>query len=106
MALTSYFTPEINRSIAEVTDDQMWDTLRRLEESEYWFAILKYNNKRLLVAQSLVNSLDPVKEPTSIGRTQGVMTGIVDLQNAVIQLVEAEKVAADEAERIRTQFGS
>lgn len=99
-AAQAYFTPQVNAEINELSDERMFDILRGLEQSEFWYALLRYNNKRLLVAQSLINSIDPVQQPTAISRTQGVMTGIVDLQNAIIQLVESEKAAVANAKEI------
>lgn len=101
-AVSSYFTPDINQRIAEMTDDQMWAALRELETLHNWYAILRYVNKRLLVAQTVVNSADPNTQPTLLARTQGVMTGLTDLQNAVIQIVGAEKEALKETAEIQS----
>lgn len=103
VALQSYFTPEINARINEMTQDEMFMHLRNLVDTEAWFALLKYNNARLLIAQSVVNQADPVVNPTSIARTQGIMTGLIDVQNFVIQLVETEKQVAQAAQELRDE---
>lgn len=96
--IQEYFTKEVNNRISEMTNERMFTLLRQLEQSEFWYAILRYNNLRLLTAQSALNSLDPVTSPSAISRTQGSAIGLCDLQNAVIQLVEMEKDAIKEKE--------
>jgi len=103
-AINSYFTQEVNQAVSELTNDVMFARLRQLEASEYWYAILRYNNLRLLTAQSALNSLDPIISASAISKTQGQMQGIVDLQNCVIQLVEIEKQAAKDIQEINENF--
>ena len=103
-AINSYFTKEVNENVNEMTNDRMFAILRQLEQSEYWFAILRYNNLRLLNSQSALNTLDPVVNPSAISRQQGAMMGMVDLQNAIITMVESEKVAEKEAREISETF--
>lgn len=91
-----YFTKEVEDQIAAMSDDGMLSLLRELETTPYWFAILKYNQSRLRVAQDSLLFADPVKEPSMISRSQGVMIGISDLQNAVIILkMELQKREAE-----------
>lgn len=99
-AIQSYFTKEINDAVHEMTNDRMFSLLRELEQSEYWHAILRYNNLRLLSAQSALNTLDPVTYPSAISKQQGAMMGVCDLQNAIITMVEAEKAAREEMNAI------
>jgi len=90
----TYFTPEIEAQMNNMSKEQVIGTIRDLMNSEYWIAILRYNNDRLRMAQDAVIMGDPVKEPTAIARNQGVMLGISDLQNAVISLnMQAEQRA-------------
>lgn len=103
-AIQSYFTREINEEVRDMTNDVMFMKLRNLEQSEFWIAILRYNNLRLLNAQSALNTIDPVTYPSAISKQQGAMMGLVDLQNAIIQMVEAEKLAAQETEDITNSF--
>lgn len=101
MAIGNYFTPDLNARINEMTDSQMVDALGLLEESPFWIAILKYNNHRLLMAQTTINSLDPNVQATAMARTQGIMTGLIDLQNVVISLVTTKTQMENEAEEMR-----
>lgn len=90
-----YFTEEIETAIREMTEGEMLRELVNLEGTRAWFAILKYNQVRLQQSQAAVFSGDPIKDPTSMLRSQGVMLGLSDLQNAVIILKqEREKKAA------------
>jgi hypothetical protein len=103
-AIQAYFTREINEEVRDMTNDVMFMKLRNLEQSEYWVAILRYNNLRLLNAQSALNTLDPVTYPSAISKQQGAMMGLVDLQNAIIQMVEGERAAAKEMKEINEEF--
>ena len=103
-AINSYFTSEINDAVRDLTNDQMFDLLRRLEQSEYWYSILRYNNLRLIAVQSALSTLDPVTSPSLISKNQGIALGISDLQNLVIQLVEIEKQAAKDIKEINDTF--
>ncbi len=103
-AIQSYFTKDINDKVNEMTNDVMYARLRQLETSDYWTAILRYNNLKLLNSQSALNSMDPVQNPTAISRQQGAMMGLVDLQNSIIIMVEAEKAAQREMSEIEETF--
>lgn len=93
-----YFTVEIENKIREMSDTQMQQSLASLEQSEFWIAILRYNQMRLQMSQSALFQGDPVKEPTMMTRQQGIMLGISDLQNAVISLVQDREDKAKEAD--------
>lgn len=84
--MRNYFTPEINQKIAEMTIEEMYALLKDLPNTELWIAILKYNEQRMLYSQNSLFSGDPFKEPTNMARNQGIMLGLSDMQNAVIQL--------------------
>lgn len=99
-ALQEYFTPEINEAIRELSDAEMHNQMRSLEQSQYWVPLLKYINQRFLVAQSVINQVDPTKDPGQIRLVQGHMQGLTDIQNYVIQLVMIEKNAQKNAEEI------
>jgi hypothetical protein len=66
-----------------------------MEQSEYWIALMRYNQIRSSYTQSAILSADPVKEPTMIARNQGIMMGLADLQNAIIMLWQEKQKAAN-----------
>ena len=81
-----YFTQEIESKIRAMSDEEMFKLLYQLEQSEYWIAIMRYNQIRSSYTQSAILAADPVREPTAIARNQGIMMGLADLQNAIIML--------------------
>jgi len=81
-----YYTDEIRERINGMTNEEMEASLKALEGTHFWFAILKYNLKRVGNVQDSFLTLDPVQEPTKISRYQGTITGILDLQDAVLTL--------------------
>ena len=91
-----YFTAEIEDKIRNLSEEDMYKNLSNLEQSEFWIAILKYNQIRLSMSQSALFAGDPVKEPTMMTRQQGIMLGLSDLQNAVITIVQNKEQAAKE----------
>ncbi len=82
----SYFTNEINEKIEAMDNREMVQFLKELESTPYWIAILRYWRERSEVARWWLYSLDPIKEPAQICRLQGMISGIYDLQEAVIRL--------------------
>jgi hypothetical protein len=91
--IREYFTEDIRKQIREMSYQDMRDLLKELEGTPYWIAILKYNQDRVAVIQDSFLTLDPVKEPTKIGRYQGAITGVLDLQDAVLTLKFESKKA-------------
>lgn len=94
----NYFTEDLEERM-KMSEEEMFQLLLNLEQSEYWPAILRYNQIRLSLSQSAVFSGDPVKEPTNISRHQGIMLGLSDLQNTVIQLVQNREQENKENEK-------
>lgn len=90
-AVKSYFNKDVSETISAMTMSEMKDLLKELEGTKFWFAIIKYNQERLGNAQNALITLDPFKEPTSMARYQGVMSGILDLQDAVITMKSESK---------------
>ena len=93
-AVKSYFTKEFMAGVTSLSMDEMVTSLKELEGTKYWTAIVKYSQERLANAQQALITMDPFKEPTSMARYQGVMSCLLDLQEAVISL----KAKADEVE--------
>jgi hypothetical protein len=94
-AIKSYYTDDIRAQIREMTNEEMTTNLKALEGTPFWFAILKYNLDRVAVVQDSFLTLDPVKEPSKISQYQGVITGMLDLQDAVLSLKFDSKQAED-----------
>ncbi len=88
VGVRDYFTKEINETIYGMSESEMFQELRNLEQTRAWIAILRYNQIRLSYSQAAVFGGDAFRDPAGITRNQGVMLGISDLQNAVIQLVQ------------------
>lgn len=91
--IKNYFTDDIREQVNQMTNEDMKTILKGLEGTPTWFAILKYSQERIVNIQSSFLTLDPVKVPTDIARYQGVITGLLDLQDAVLSLkFKAEQV--------------
>ena len=84
--IKGYFTEDIKASIREMTNEEMVTSLKELEGTPFWFAILKYTQDRIAVIQDSFLVIDPDKEATKIARYQGAITGMLDLQDAVLSL--------------------
>jgi len=84
--IQNYFTDEVREQISGMTSSDMKDILRGLEGTPVWVAILKYTQERIGTVQGSFLTLDPVNEPTKIARYQGAITGMLDLQDAVLNL--------------------
>lgn len=84
--IKDYFTEDVRTQIREMSDEDMRGLLRALEGTHTWFAILKYVQERISVIQGSFLTLDPIKEPSNIARYQGAITGLLDLQDAVLSL--------------------
>lgn len=93
--IKSYFTDDIRKQVREMTNEDMKTFLKNLEGTKAWFAILKYTQERIAAIQDSFLVLDPVKEPSKISQYQGAITGMLDLQDAVLSLKFEEKKAAD-----------
>jgi len=96
----TYFDDEILTRIKELSNEDMEKALFELESTHYWVAILKYIEERTILAQHALNTIDFFKEPTMGARHQGLISGLIDLQEGVIKLKQAskKKVAKDSKE--------
>lgn len=84
--IKNYFTEDVKTQIREMSDEDMKLHLRNLEGTPTWFAILKYNQDRVGIVQDSFLTLDPIVEAIKIARYQGAITGMLDLQDAVLSL--------------------
>lgn len=94
-AIKGYFTQDVFTKIREVDNGVMRTLLRELEDTPTWFAILKYTQERVSVVQNSLLVIDPVKNATEIARYQGMISGILDLQDAILSLKYESKKAED-----------
>lgn len=93
--IRSYFAnKDIVEAMNSLTEEDMLRRLVNLEQTEYWPAILKYNQMRLQHSQAAINIGDPFKDPTNLARNQGVMIGLLDLQNAVVMMKDDKEKSA------------
>ena len=86
-SIKEYFSQQdILDTIREMSNEDMVTYLKALEGTPAWFAILKYNQQRIATVQDSFLVIDPVKEPSKISQYQGIITGILDLQDVVLSL--------------------
>lgn len=91
--IKNYFTKDVRDAIREMSHEDMNTLLKELEGTPTWFAILKYTQERIAVIQDSFLVIDPVKEPSKISQYQGAISGILDLQDAVLTLKFESKKA-------------
>jgi hypothetical protein len=96
-SVRSYFTPEINNQIVEMSLKEMEVILKEMISSRQWVAILKYVNTRSILLESQLRTTNPTADPHSISWAQGAMAGIYDLENYIID-INAEKPSSEEDE--------
>lgn len=89
----NYFTDDVREAIREVTPEEMRHALKALEGTPTWFAIIKYTQDRIAVIQDSFLTLDPLKDTVKMARYQGAITGMLDLQDAVLTLKFESKKA-------------
>jgi hypothetical protein len=83
-----YFNEDFMSKVKLMSDSEMKELLLGLEGTQFWIAIVRYSHERMTMAQNGLFTLDPFKDQTQMARYQGILTGIVDLQDAVITLKE------------------
>jgi len=95
LSMATYFEKDLFDNIKGMNDEEMFSLLKELEDTRYWVAISKYVMERLIVADRSLQILDPMSKQTMIARTQGVLSGLMDLKNMVSELKESAKVAEE-----------
>ena len=91
---SQYFDKELYRKMETMGEREMGQVLLDLTTTEYWVAISKYVQSRLMVATGSLSILDPFKNPTEIARAQGILSGLMDLQDMTSKVKEAIEIAA------------
>jgi len=79
--ILEYSTLEQLDRCMNMTDEEMYNNINDIYDSEVWIAILKYVTERINICQSVINSTDPIESPSKILRYQGMMDGLVDIFN-------------------------
>jgi hypothetical protein len=80
------FTQDILDAMKNMQQSEMFSLLKDLQSTNHWIAILKYNYDRRANAHAMLATIDPIKEPTSMARTQGILSGLSDLEEIVRRL--------------------
>jgi hypothetical protein len=91
--MRGYFTKDIQDQVFNMSNQDMRDILKGLEGTPIWFAIMKYTQSRVSTMQDSFLTLDPLKDAVKIARYQGAITGMIDLQDAVLTLKYESKKA-------------
>lgn len=106
-ASLNWFTDTETKTAIDGMDfSEQRDLLLALTGSRTWVAILKFLKERRDVVREALVVHDPVKDPTSIARCQGMMVGLVDLPGILSQVVmearekEAQKTTVNPAPTI------
>lgn len=99
-SVDEFFNTQFGHSIKEMTEGEMYDILHNLPSARSWIAILKYGQLRRAVAAGALCTLDPVKDPTLIARTQGALSGLSDLEEVVYRLNNPAKEMDQEASEV------
>jgi hypothetical protein len=100
-----YFSKDVIDRMSAMSLNEMASILKELPDSQFWIAILKYNQQRLGLSQSALFSGDPFKDPTGVARNQGILLGLSDLQNAVINLISNKNDSGELRDQITEEMG-
>lgn len=100
-----YFTKELYREMEKMSDAEMCRELKDLTETRYWVAISKYVQSRLIIANGSLVQIDPIEKPAAICRAQGIMSGLMDLQDMTNKIKESIE-AAEKKEQLKVEVTS
>ena len=89
----TFFDENLNNLVDDMTEGEMLSLLKELEETRYWIAIVRYVQERMVIAERTLILVDPIKEGTQLARTQGILNGLMDLHNMIIQAKQTIKNA-------------
>lgn len=92
-----YFADELNEAVNGMSYEEMVTLLKELESTQYWVATIKYVQDRMTIAQGSLCMLDPITQATAISRAQGILSGLLDLQDMISKSKQTAKQAEDEA---------
>ena len=85
-----------------MSKEEMLNLLVELTNTRFWLAIKRYNRERDAYVTQNLRSIDPVKEPTQMGRIQGIGMGLFDLENGIqMEKDRREKKNAEQTKEIK-----
>ena len=84
-------------SYDEMNDSTMNDLLIELSGTKLWAAVLRLADIRCAMADNVLRSIDPFKNPTETARNQGFLSGSRDLEVYIAS--EKEKRKASEGSK-------
>jgi hypothetical protein len=90
MSPEEFFNKNFGAAVESMTNEEMSQVLKELAETEFFVAVLKYNRMRKQVIQGSLFTMDPIKDPTSMARAQGMLAGMSDLEDAVFHLTKKQ----------------
>lgn len=103
LRVSGNFTKDFLDAVKDMPEAEMRSMLRDLSTTRYWVAIVKYNIDRMSLAQEGLYTLDPFKDQTQMARYQGILSGLTDLQDAVVTLQRKSDQEAAEKENAASQ---
>lgn len=80
------FEQGVLEQVKGMKQEEMYALLRELSQGRMWVAVMKYNYDRRANALAMLATIDAHKDPTSISRTQGIISGLSDLEQFIAQL--------------------
>jgi hypothetical protein len=83
--------PELEEDITAMNEEQMYNLLVSLVDTEYWKAIKKFFDERGRKAGQSLFSLDPFKNPSDMSKIQGLRMGYYSLENEILKEIERRK---------------
>lgn len=96
-----YFGEEMQEKVRKMSEKEMYSVLLDLQSTHYWVAVLKYGQMRASYAQDGLLTTDPTKEAGKVAQFQGILMGISDLPELIIQLkASADKKSKGKAKEV------
>lgn len=85
----NYFSEDFQESVRTMTPATMNALLLELGDTKYWIAVVKYLQNRKDFGSDALRTMDPVKDLVNLCRTQGILSGLSDLENAILTLKQS-----------------
>ncbi len=88
---TRYFKTDIISVARSMPNSEMINLISDLEGTRHWAAVVKYSMERIALIMSGIYATDPIKDPSKISKYQGILTGILDLNELMLSIEEKKK---------------